>query len=1010
MTPRERSLARRPAARSPATTRSAGTVRAPSRAGRESSEFYALDQHVCRIVRVDSLGRVTKSYPIVAGGYGGMLDAKLLQPLLAKVWLSQPEPEYPAGLTEKAVRLEKPVQFRVDEKNRRFVYLLKSGDLVCRGFDGVDLWKLQQPGILAFDLAGDGTLRLVTRDRPELVRFYSRDGRPVLDMNVAFDLGGRGAAVTELRIKETAPAALVVRTNSPVEHFRVLDPATGALLKDSAGSDAIVLMDHERVSVTYPSRIWTAGSTIEFRIVHDARGVRAKVKPCVSLNAWIRPLGTAEFVALPVTGEGDTAHVSVPADYSGLYQVRVGSGVGGSPSLYQLDSVVEVRPADAVGSISLFTPLGRMGFAKGETIPFSVVWRAKPKTASPGMVKVELIDASGAGCYAQTLNLASVKADEPAVAEIAASITRELPAGRYRLTVRDGHQARWTVAPQYLDLGQGPPASPPGLKPFCRTTYGDYDTAFVPRETKYFEVPEAAEAAVGLMKCLGYNLEAERIRGGRFDAGLGNDDVERNLRADPTAVFSRKAIIETPFLRTLAGYVRDGIEKRGILLYMDAGLPLGLPFDARTPSRMESDLADATRSLAAYPAMRGWSWAANWWISNRKVPNLVRPATDYDRAAKAAAEHGTWDKILETTSDEWIRTIVDADHRFNRVLDHVANGVPPVEGKDYSAVPEPAGYRHHHPAKLRSAITAPYRQPGVLPPISFAGADEVDLHFQAEQIQWPMISAHLVDFYKRPGKLAWAHSEVFNDDSTGAQILSYLLQQLMRGANGVGQSGGPSGWTALAPLDGRSLGPGKPSVHRRLNAWLRAYGPWLAASRANDPVVIPVSTRMMRLETGWNGVGGPYFTALYEAYNACLRAHRPASFVFSDDAGSDSLKPFSAVLLVGQSVDPDDRLKLALQGAHAAGVPIYRDQATRPELIRDAAGRPIDTIPLATAFNTITDTTMRPIWNNDSICWPYRAAILRQSDILREAWKAAGPRPVAECDNPRGAPHRASCF
>ena len=43
----------------------------------------------------------------------------------------------------------------------------------------------------------------------------------------------------------------------------------------------------------------------------------------------------------------------------------------------------------------------------------------------------------------------------------------------------------------------------------------------------------------------------------------------------------------------------------------------------------------------------------------------------------------------------------------------------------------------------------------------------------------------------------------------------------------------------------------------------------------------------MRLELGWQGIGGFYFTRLFEAYNACLRAHRPVSFVFTEDCRPD---------------------------------------------------------------------------------------------------------------------------
>ncbi len=59
-----------------------------------------------------------------------------------------------------------------------------------------------------------------------------------------------------------------------------------------------------------------------------------------------------------------------------------------------------------------------------------------------------------------------------------------------------------------------------------------------------------------------------------------------------------------------------------------------------------------------------------------------------------------------------------------------------------------------------TASSGPYRGLHVYPPITFANVDEVDLHYQAEQVQWPNIAPHNVDFQKRPGKRAWGHPEL----------------------------------------------------------------------------------------------------------------------------------------------------------------------------------------------------------------------------------------------------------
>ena len=83
---------------------------------------------------------------------------------------------------------------------------------------------------------------------------------------------------------------------------------------------------------------------------------------------------------------------------------------------------------------------------------------------------------------------------------------------------------------------------------------------------------------------------------------------------------------------------------------------------------------------------------------------------------------------------------------------------------------------------LSTANAGPYRRPEVYPPTSFSNVDEVDLHFQAEQITTPNWTAHAPDFYKRPGKPAWIHPELFNDTGTGEMILPMSWLALMRGA------------------------------------------------------------------------------------------------------------------------------------------------------------------------------------------------------------------------------------
>ncbi|MDB5387677.1 MAG: hypothetical protein JWM11_3323, partial [Planctomycetaceae bacterium] len=583
--------------------------------------------------------------------------------------------------------------------------------------------------------------------------------------------------------------------------------------------------------------------------------------------------------------------------------------------------------------------------------------------------------AAGKVHYKQVLAIpkpASQAASLPtAVLQVPADVTASLEPGEYRITTT---LPSWSVADQFLSIGNGRDLQEKHR--FHRVRHGDYTLAY-PSVT-FFNAPEQIAQHVALTRKLGENLLVDRLgHGGSGALGevtntLRDGELQARLQADPIAVAPEKAEFENRVLQTVAGYGAAGIEQRAILLYMDAGLPVGTGFDKRRPEEMARDIQLVTKRLADYPAFRGWSWAANWWIEKRGSEMATSPAekSAYEAAMKAAQETGRWAPVLDTVSDRWIGQAVQAERQFRRDLE---------QGTSKTSKP------------LISAMTGPYRQPGILPPLTYANADEVDLHFQAEQIQWPMVSAHNVDFYKRPGKPAWGHPELWNDDGTGAQILSAGLQMVMRGANGIGQSGSTKGF-ASSDSDPRGMGPGATSVHRQLNNWLAAYGPWLSSLEGSDPIAIPVSTRMMRMELGWQGIGGFYFTRLFEAYNACLRAHRPASFVFTEDCQPDSLNKFKAVLIVSQTVEFDPPLLAALRNAAKAGIPVFADQSSRSELLKDFPNRRLDR-----EFTHLEKE--QHLLNDDSAFWRYREIILEHAGALEQAWNEAVPA-VAQCNHP----------
>src|SRR5262249_50814361 len=160
----------------------------------------------------------------------------------------------------------------------------------------------------------------------------------------------------------------------------------------------------------------------------------------------------------------------------------------------------------------------------------------------------------------------------------------------------------------------------------------------------------------------------------------------------------------------------------------------------------------------------------------------------------------------------------------------------------------------------------------------------------------PQVTPHHVDFYKRPGRQAWGHPELWNDDGTGGMIYPTVLQMVMCGADGVGWSGNAPEWPS-GQDDPRSGGPGAASVYRNLNSPLPRFGPWLVTTQDAARLAIVVSSRMLRIDD-WSKskIGGWYFDRLFEAYNACLYAHRPASFVFAEDVAPEGLKKYRAVL------------------------------------------------------------------------------------------------------------------
>ncbi|MFF1377421.1 WD40 repeat domain-containing protein [Streptomyces sp. NPDC058308] len=841
-----------------------------------------------------------------------------------------------------------------------------------------------------YDVDDNGRLHVSTGlakepDRRQ-VSVYGPQGQ--FERSVTLDLPKDPYVVQYLRVRGER---YYVKRNDPKYLFEVYDLA-GALVR-RVGADI------ERLSVSYEADEWTAGRKMPLTITHD----RGRWPGDPRLRVWLRPLGVPEFTELPLAAGA----VTPPTDARGLYHLRVSPDVAGRLSDYVVDGIVEIRtPESTKGSLSLmtcragtgtggvetFTALNRFSYGRGEPITVRVVSRVAEGTPLPGSAHVRVLK-GGTEVYAEDVTLTDGKGR----LELTAQYTATLAPGRYVIDARQ--LPGFTVAPLHLDLGPGLVRRPD----FHLTWYSDIyanNHASIPSDPRdvvkdpstqrlpvFADLPDTVEAHVARAKKLGLNLFVDRLGyvwPERFKDAAADSGIVDRLKLSRIAVHWDKAVFEDPARRTIAGYGALGMEEQAVLYANDTFLPLSWPgnHDARDQAALERDLLKVTDSLHTYAAFRGWTWGANWWVGaiGAGAAQSEGERKEYNDALQLVEQPGGWAPVLDTVTDRSIALKTNAGARFRDVLNH------------------------HFPGKV-SALTGPYRAAQTLPPAMFAPADEVDLHYQGEQLQLLGATAHMVDYYRRPGRPAWGHPELFNDDGTGGMILPTLLQQVMRGANGTGMTGDQGayhleGITVLdergggsggRPGEPRSGGAGRTSMLRAAFDLCARLGPTTAGARNADRVAIVVSTRMQRLET-WQGLSSRYFMRLYEAYTACLYAHRPATFVFTEDVSADVLRGYDAVLLIGQRIDLDPRLQTALtevsQGPDA--VPVYADDSC-VQRYKDAYRA------LGTAFTHVeNDETPQ---SDDASYYRLRRIFLDQAAKVTAALKDV-VAPVAECDNP----------
>ena len=527
-----------------------------------SGDFYGMDQNRNRIVRVAVPGKMVTSYALT--GDGDDFKGKL-------------------------------VRFRVCEAKRRFYLATQDGKIKALDFDNKLLWKI--PGITgnpwegysgAFDSDDAGNVYVLLNDS-DTVKVYGADGQP--HGEIKLQLGGRKGRIDSLCIAGTD---ILIKRPHPIELFEVYARAGGALKQ-------VVSADVEQLDVTFPSEVWTAGQVVPLTIGFQSPNPHNKPH----WHIWLRPLNVPEFTELP----WQQGHITVPADAGGLYQLRVSPDIQGGTAEYQLQSVVEIRRPEALGSLAIFTPANRIYYGQGEEIPVSVSCRNIKTALPPASVAVRLLD----GAHVLGEATLAIAPDKAAQFVLPGSLTAALRPGRYLLTTE---LPGYTVAGQTLDLGPGI-STPPA---FSIVQHGDYSMGFP--TGSYLEAPENVAHHLARSLKLGTNMFVDRL-GHAGAGGIGYIDSRHRQRGARRTAEERspRAGAGEGAVRKPAQAVTRRVRRarhrgtRHPALYgrRAAGGHRIRPAQTRAICRRHRQ-GDAPR-WRPIPAFRGWSWAANWWIN-----------------------------------------------------------------------------------------------------------------------------------------------------------------------------------------------------------------------------------------------------------------------------------------------------------------------------------------------------------------------------------------------------------
>ena len=170
-----------------------------------SGDFYGLDQHRLRILRISPAGKVVQVYAFPA-------EAKAFE-------------------------------FRVCEATQTFYLRSRDGMLRGIGFDGQQKWQQKIPAVFTVDDAG-----VVYALEGATLKRLSPTGEPQGEINLPV------TAVTAIAVFGDD---LVVKRSHAAELFQGHDRTTGEIRR-------VVQSDHERTTAEFPALVWTAGESVPF--------------------------------------------------------------------------------------------------------------------------------------------------------------------------------------------------------------------------------------------------------------------------------------------------------------------------------------------------------------------------------------------------------------------------------------------------------------------------------------------------------------------------------------------------------------------------------------------------------------------------------------------------------------------------------------------------------------------------------------------------------------------------